>query len=54
VDSPLKDANRAAELATTSESCTPMLALIDMDTMLMLHGEPSIDPVYAATTSAVA
>ena len=45
----LEEAHAAAEKATTSESCTPMFALIDMETALMLHGEPSIEPVFAAT-----
>ena len=35
----MKNASAAAELALTSESCTPMFALIDMESTLMLHGE---------------
>jgi hypothetical protein len=35
------DAQAAAELAMTSESCAPMFALIDMESTLMLHGEPA-------------
>ena len=35
----LGDAHAAAEAAMTSESCAPMFALIDMESMLMLHGE---------------
>ena len=45
----LEDAQAAAELAMTSESCAPMFALIDLDSALMLHGAPAIAPVYAAT-----
>ncbi len=33
------EAHAAAERAMTSESCAPMFALIDMESMLMLHGE---------------
>ena len=43
----MQDAHAAAELAMTSESCAPMFALIDMESTLMLHGEPAIAPVYA-------
>ena len=35
----MDDANAAAELAMTSESCAPMFALIDMQSTLMLHGQ---------------
>jgi hypothetical protein len=42
------DAQAAAELAMTSESCAPMFALIDMESTLMAHGEPAIAPVRAA------
>jgi hypothetical protein len=35
----MEAARAAAELATTSESCAPMFALIDMDSALMVHGE---------------
>ncbi len=45
----METAGAAAELATSSESCTPMFALIDMESTLMLHGEPAIAPVSAAT-----
>jgi hypothetical protein len=45
----MENAAAAAELATTSESCMPMFALIDMESALMLHGEPAIAPVVAAT-----
>jgi hypothetical protein len=43
----LENAGAAAELALSSDSCTPMFALIDMESMLMLHGEQAIAPVYA-------
>jgi hypothetical protein len=49
----MEDAHAAAELAMTSESCAPMFALIDLDSALMLHGEPAIAPVYAATPAGV-
>ena len=45
----LENAAAAAELAMTSESCMPMFALIDMESALMLHGEPVFAPVVAAT-----
>jgi hypothetical protein len=45
----MENAAAAAELAITSESCMPMFALIDMESVLMLHGEPAIPPVFAAT-----
>ncbi len=44
----MENAGAAAKLALSSESCTPMFALIDMDSILMLHGVPAIDPVSAA------
>jgi hypothetical protein len=42
------EAHAAAALATTSESCAPMFALIDMESALMAHGEPAIASVTAA------
>jgi hypothetical protein len=45
----MENAHAAAELAMTSESCAPMFSLIDMESALMLHGEPAIEPVFAAT-----
>ncbi len=33
-------AHAAAEAAMTSDSCAPMFSLIDMDSTMMLHGEP--------------
>ena len=44
----MADAKAAAELAMGSESCAPMFALIDMESTLMVHGEPAIAPVGAA------
>ena len=41
----LQDAHAAAELAMDSETCAPMFALINFDTMLMLHGEPAVAAV---------
>jgi hypothetical protein len=35
----MDEAQAAAELAMTSESCAAMFALIDMDSTLMVHGE---------------
>jgi len=43
----LADAQAAAEAAMSSESCAPMFALIDMHSVLMLHGEPAIAPLVA-------
>jgi hypothetical protein len=45
----IENAGAAAELALSSESCLPMFSLIDMESTMMLHGEPAIPPVYAAT-----
>jgi hypothetical protein len=39
----MEDAHAAAELALGSESCTPMFALIDEESTLMVHGELAID-----------
>jgi antibiotic biosynthesis monooxygenase (ABM) superfamily enzyme len=49
----MENAAAAAERAMTSESCMPMFALIDMESALMLHGEPAIAPVSAASAVAV-
>ena len=46
----MENAGAAAELSQTSESCAPMFALIDMESALMLHGEPAIAPVLAPPT----
>jgi antibiotic biosynthesis monooxygenase (ABM) superfamily enzyme len=45
----LEQAQAASERSMTSESCSPMFALIDMESALMLHGTPGINPVHAAT-----
>jgi hypothetical protein len=45
----METARAAAELAMTSESCTPMFALIDMESALMLHRTPATAPVHAPT-----
>ena len=45
----MEQAQAAAELAMSSESCAPMFALIDTESMLMLHGEPASAPVHAAS-----
>src|SRR5215210_2407451 len=45
----LEAAGAAAELAMSSESCAPMFALIDMESVQMLHAEPAIAPVLPAT-----
>ena len=48
----MENATAAAELSTTSQSCAPMFALIDIDSALMLHGEQAIATVAAATAVA--
>jgi hypothetical protein len=45
----LEQAQAASERSLTSESCSPMFALIDMSSALMLHGTPAISRVDAAT-----
>ena len=49
----LEEAHAANELSTTSESCAPMFALIDLESALMLHGVPALDPLNSATSVAV-
>ena len=44
----MEDARVAAEAAMSSESCTPLFALIDEESTLMLHGELAVAPAYAA------
>jgi hypothetical protein len=44
----LEQAETASERSMTSASCSPMFALIDMESALMLHGTPAIDRVDAA------
>ena len=41
----IENATAAADLSTSSPSCLPMFALIDMESLLMIHGEPAIAPV---------
>jgi hypothetical protein len=45
----LDQAQAASERSMTSESCSPMFALIEMESALMLHGTPAINPVHAPT-----
>ena len=45
----LEQAHAASERSMTSELCSPMFALIDMDSALMLHGTLAINRVDAAT-----
>jgi hypothetical protein len=45
----LEQAQAASELSMSSESCSPMFALIDLESALMLHGTPAITRVDAAT-----
>ena len=44
----LEQAQAAMELSMSSDACAPFFALIDNDSMLMLHGEPAVAPVAAA------
>jgi hypothetical protein len=37
----LEAAESAADAALSSDSCAPMFELIDMDSTVMLHGEPA-------------
>lgn len=43
----MADAQAAAKAAESSERCTPMFALIDMESMLFLHAVPAIPLVRA-------
>ena len=45
----LEQAQAASERSMTSESCSPMFALINMESALLLHGIPAINPVHATT-----
>jgi hypothetical protein len=45
----LEQAHAASKRSMTSESCSPMFALIEMESALMLHGTPAINRVDAAT-----
>jgi hypothetical protein len=42
-----EEAHAAGELAMSSESCAPMFALIDMESMLMIHSRLAVAPVGA-------
>ena len=48
----MEQAAAAAERAMTSESCAPMFASIDMQSLLMVHGEPAIPSVRSAARAA--
>ena len=45
----LEQAQAASERSMTSESCSPMFALINLDSALLLQGTPAINRVDAAT-----
>ncbi len=45
----LEQARAAMELSMTSESCAPMFAQVNDESMLLLHGEPVIATVKPAT-----
>jgi hypothetical protein len=45
----MEDARAAAALSQTSESCAPMFALIDADSVLMLDGVPATERVGTRT-----
>jgi hypothetical protein len=47
----LEEAESAASVAMSSDSCAPMFALIDMESALYLHGEPAISSVVVEPTS---
>jgi hypothetical protein len=47
----LEDAHAAAKVALTSASCAPMFALIDDESMQMVHGELAVPPVHAAAAT---
>ncbi len=42
----MQDAKAAAEAAVTSESCSPMFSMVDLESALMLHGEPALAATY--------
>jgi antibiotic biosynthesis monooxygenase (ABM) superfamily enzyme len=44
----MEQAQAASEASMSSESCSPMFALIDMESALMLHGLPAIPTVSPA------
>ena len=43
----LDEAERAAQLAQTSPACAPLFALIDFETLHMLHGRSVLEAVAA-------
>lgn len=45
----MEQAHAASEASMTSESCLPMFARIDEQSILMVHGVPAIDTVATAT-----
>jgi antibiotic biosynthesis monooxygenase (ABM) superfamily enzyme len=47
----MEQAQAASEASMTSKSCSPMFALIDMESALMLHGLPAIPTVWPAAPS---
>jgi antibiotic biosynthesis monooxygenase (ABM) superfamily enzyme len=49
----MEQAHAASEASMTSESCSPMFALIDMESALMLHGAPAIATVSPAKAAEV-
>jgi hypothetical protein len=47
----LAEAEAAADAAQGSAACAPMFALIDIDSMLFLHGVPAMTPVFAVANT---
>jgi antibiotic biosynthesis monooxygenase (ABM) superfamily enzyme len=47
----MEQAQVASEASMTSESCSPMFALIDMESALMLHGLPAIPTVWPSAVA---
>jgi len=43
----MEEAEAASAAAMTSESCIPMFSMVDLDSALMLHGEPALRTVDA-------
>jgi hypothetical protein len=48
----IENAGAAADLAMNSEACAPMFALIDMQSMLMLHGHQALASVFPPSVPA--
>jgi hypothetical protein len=46
------DARAAAQNAMSSESCTPMFSLIDLESTQMIHATPVMEPVHAGVAVA--